>query len=135
MQRKIMSVAIILLSVMLSLSGCQFTQSAFDRTVGNAGSAFAAASTTLRYFHEGKLLQNYAQTSFQGYQSELDNVDQQLPSQAGAPDTQTVQRLIAVYKPAIQAIDTPCLTASCDWQTQVRRLNAASNAFTKAGNG
>ena len=134
-QRKIVLIVIPLLSIVLSLSGCQFTQSAFDKTVGNAGSAFAAASTTLRYFHQGKLLQTYTQASFEGYQSELDNVDQQLPSQSGAPDTKTVRQLLVVYNPAIHAIDNPCLTTHCDWQTQVRHLDDASNAFIKAGNG
>jgi len=71
-----------LLLVLLTVTGCQLTQSAFSRTVGNAGAVFSAASTTLSYAHEGKITSAYAQASFVNYQSELDGLDQQLPSQA-----------------------------------------------------
>src|SRR2546423_13015448 len=73
-----------LLLVLLTVTGCQLTQSAFSRTVGNAGAVFSAASTTLSYAHEGKITSAYAQASFVNYQSELDGLDQQLPSQQGA---------------------------------------------------
>ncbi len=109
------------------------SQSAFARTANNAGAAFAAASTTLSYVHTGKLTTAYAQSSFAGYQNELSNVDQQLPSQQGAPDTHSIQHLIQLYKTAMQAINQPCLEASCDWHTQVADLNRASDAFLKAG--
>lgn len=109
------------------------TQSGFARTTNNAGSAFAAAATTLTYAHTGKLITAYAQASFENYQSELSGVDQQLPSLGGAPDKQTIQHLLTLYKPAMQAVNQPCLEVSCDWQAQVKALNAASDAFLKAG--
>ena len=109
-----------MLLVLLTVTGCQLTQSAFSRTVGNAGAVFSAASTTLSYAHEGKITSAYAQASFVNYQSELDGLDQQLPSQH-------------LYRPAMQAVIQPCLEESCHWQAQVAALNRASQAFLMAG--
>jgi hypothetical protein len=72
-----------LLLLLLGATGCQFKQSAFALTASNAGSTFAAAALTLRYTHEGKVTPAYASSSFMNYQSELQNVDQQLPTQQG----------------------------------------------------
>jgi hypothetical protein len=119
--------------LLLILPSCQFTQSAFAKTTGDAGAAFAAASTTLSYAHQGKISYAYAASSFVNYRSELDGLDQQLPSQQGAPDMRTVQHLIDLYKPAIKAIDSPCLRVSCDWRTQIAVMNRASQAFLQAG--
>ncbi len=65
----------LLLILLLLLTGCQLTQSAFARTAGNAGSAFAAASTTLTYAHERKITNAYASSSFENFQSELSGLD------------------------------------------------------------
>ena len=115
------------------LTGCQIAQSAFTKTAGNAGSAFAAASTTLTYAHTGKLTTAYTKASFESYQSELSGIDQQLSTQQGSPDTHTVQHLLDLYKTAMQAINQPCLEATCNWHEQVPALNQASGAFLKAG--
>ena len=125
-------IGFLLLILLLIVTGCQFTQAAFPRMVSNAGSAFAAAATTLAYAHQGKVTYAYAAASFVNYQSELDGLDQTLPFQNGAPDKGTVQRLLNLYKVAIKAVDSPCLSNSCDWRTQVNDLNRASNAFLKA---
>ena len=119
--------------LLFMLTSCQFTQSPFAKTTGDAGAAFAAASTTLSYAHEGKITYAYAAASFVNYRSELDGLDQQLPSQQGAPDARIVQHLVALYKPAIQAVDSPCLAASCNWRAQVAVMNRASQAFLQAG--
>ncbi|GAC1342436.1 MAG: hypothetical protein NVSMB27_01320 [Ktedonobacteraceae bacterium] len=105
----------LMLFVLLGTTGCQLAQPAFTRTAGNAGSAFAAALTTLTYTHEGKITQAYASSSFVNYQSELRGLDQTLPSQQGAPDKRTIQHLLDLYKPAMAAINAPCLAGSCDW--------------------
>lgn len=126
----IMAVALLMLSVMLA--GCQFSQSSFSRTVSNTGSAFAAAATTLQYAHEGKLTYAYASSSFEVYRSELSGTDQQLTSSgAGA---QSIAPLLSVYRTAMQAVNTPCLQDTCNWQAQVAALSRASQAFLKAGN-
>lgn len=122
-----------ILVVLLALTACQATQTAFVRTVNNAGAAFAAAATTLSYLHEGKLLTSYARSSFENYRSELDGLEQQLPAQQGKPADGTVQQLLAVYAPAMRAIDAPCLEASCNWQGQVAAMQHASQEFLKAG--
>ncbi len=127
------SLLFILLMLAVVLAGCQFTQSPFVLTVSTAGSEFAAASTTLTYLHTGKITMQYARSSFVNYQSQLDGLDQQLPSQQGAPGKATVDHLLALYKAAIPAVDNPCLDASCNWQAQVAALNRASQAFLKAG--
>ena len=114
------------------LTGCQLTPSALSKTTGNAGSAFAAAATTLAYAHEGNITYAYARSSFENYQSELSGLDQQLSAQS-SPDTKnTIQHLLALYRPAMQAVNQPCLEASCNWRAQVNALNAASQAFLKA---
>ena len=124
---------ILLLALLVMVSACQLAQSAFAITASNAGSAFAAASTTLSYAHEGKITYVYASSSFVNYQSELGGLDQALSSQAGAPDKRTVQRLLELYKLAMQAVNAPCLSASCNWRAQVAALNRASKAFLEAG--
>ena len=116
-----------------AMVGCTLTQSTFARTTNNAGSAFAAAATTLTYAHEGKITYAYASSSFQNFQSELSGIDQTLTAQSGV-DAHTLQRLLALYKPAMQVIDAPCLSNACDWQRQVDRLNRASQAFSGASN-
>ena len=130
---RICGIGLLLLVLVEMTTGCQLTQPAFTRTAGNAGSAFAAAATTLSYAHEGKITYAYASSSFVNYQSELDGLDQTLPSLQGAPDKHSVQYLLDLYKPAIQAIDAPCLNESCDWRAQVVALNRASKAFLEAG--
>ncbi|HJT58214.1 MAG TPA: hypothetical protein VJ761_17045 [Ktedonobacteraceae bacterium] len=123
----------LLFILLLALPACQFTQSSFAKTTGDAGAAFAAAATTLAYAHQGKITYAYAASSFVNYRSELKGLDQQLPSQNGAPDRSMVQRLIDLYRPAIRAIDAPCLSEACDWHTQIDALNRASEAFLQAG--
>ena len=128
-----MLLPLILVLLLLGTTGCQFKQSAFALTASNAGSTFAAAALTLRYVHEGKITPAYANSSFQNYQSQLQNVDQQLPAQKGAPDTHTIQSLLQLYQPAMQTINNPCLDTSCNWHAQIAALNQASEAFLKAG--
>jgi hypothetical protein len=115
------------------MTGCVLTQSTFARTTNNAGSAFAAASTTLTYAHEGKVTYTYAAASFVNFQSELNGIDQTLTTQNSASAT-TVKHLLALYKPAMQVVDAPCLANTCDWRGQVDQLNRASQAFLEASN-
>ncbi len=74
----------------LALSGCNFTQSAFARMTDTISGAFSAASTTLTYFHTNKLTYVYTTSSFENYASELNGLDQKLPSQTGAPERQKI---------------------------------------------
>ncbi len=131
--RRTRCLALLLCGLLCMLTGCQIAQSSFARTVSNAGAAFAAAETTLTYAHTGKLTMAYAKASFESYQSELSGIDQQLPSQKGSPDTHTVQHLLDLYKTAMQAVNQPCLDATCNWHAQVTALHQASSAFLKAG--
>jgi hypothetical protein len=113
-------------------SGCQLTQSAFARSAGNAGAAFAAAEQTLRDAH-GRITVAYATSSFVNFRSELQGLDTQLPSQSGAPGSGQIKHLLALYDTAMAAVAHPSLTASCDWKGQIAALDAASKAFLKAG--
>lgn len=99
----------------------------------NTGADFAAASLTFSDMHQGKVTSAYARAAFANYQSELSGLDQQLPSQKGAPSVMSVQQLLNLYKPAMLVIDQPCLDTSCNWRTQLAVLNRASEAFLKAG--
>jgi hypothetical protein len=125
--------AFILISLLLVMTSCQLTQSAFARTTNNAGAALAAASLTLSDMHQGKVTSAYARSAFANYQSELSGLDQQLPAQKGAPDVSAIQQLLSLYKPAMQVINQPCLDASCVWYPQLISLNRARDAFLKAG--
>ena len=121
-----------LISLLFSITGCQLAQSAFVRIAGNAGAEFSAATSTLSYVHQGKLTPTYAISSFADYRKQLDGVDQQLPSLQGVPDAYTLQHLLDAYKPAIQAVDAPCLSNTCNWRSQLNALQQASQAFLKA---
>ena len=130
--RRTHCLSLLLCGLLFTLTRCQLSQSSFTRTASNAGSAFAAAETTLTYAHTGKLTMTYAKASFESFQSELSGIEQQLPSQQGAPDTHTTQRLLDLYKAAMQAINLPCLETTCNWHDQVTALQRASSAFLKA---
>jgi len=125
-------ISFLLLVLLLTVTACQLTQSAFARTAGDAGAAFAAASTTLSYAHEGKITNTYASSNFMNFQSELSGLDQTLSSQQGAPDVHTVQHLLSLYKSAMQVVNNPCLSESCNWHAQVSALDRASRAFLEA---
>lgn len=121
-----------LLLLLCTLAACTVTDTPFARTASNAGSAFAAAATTLSYAHEGKVTSRYAASSFANFQSELNGTDQTLAAQNGT-DRRTLQHLLALYDAAMRVIETPCLSNSCDWRVQLQALNSASEAFLKAG--
>ncbi len=125
-------ISFLLLVLLLTVTACQLTQSAFARTAGDAGAAFAAASTTLSYAHEGKITNTYASSNFMNFQSELSGLDQTLSSQQGAPDVHTVQHLLSLYESAMQVVNNPCLSESCNWHAQVSALDRASRAFLEA---
>ncbi len=131
MWQKIGMVLVLLMLFSLS-TACTFTETAFTRTANNAGSAFAAAEVTLTYAHEGKITYSYAASSFVNFQSELSGTDQTLAAQ-GAANTHTLQRLLALFSPAIQVIDAPCLSNMCNWRKQIEILNRARQAFLEAG--
>ncbi len=120
--------------LVLALSGCNFTQSAFARMADTISGAFSAASTTLTYFHTNKLTYVYTTSSFENYASELNGLDQKLPSQTGAPEHQKIQQLLVLYQPAMQALEHPCLESSCQWHEQVAAIDRASKAFQEASN-
>jgi hypothetical protein len=117
----------------LTISACSLTQPPFVRMVDGAGGTFSAAATTLSYFHQGKLSRAYTISSFASYESQLDGLDRQLPAQQGADNQATVKRLLALYKPAMQVVQRPCLESSCDWRGQVTTLEQASRAFVEVG--
>lgn len=116
------------LALCFILAGCQFSQSRFSQTVNNAGSAFAAAATTLQYAHTGRLTYAYASSSFEVYRSELSGVEQTMASSGNAG-----AQLLAPLQAAMQAVNTPCLQDACNWRAQVAALNRASQVFLKAG--
>lgn len=130
--QQIIGIGIMLLLVCFLLTACTFTQTTFTRTLNNAGSAFAAAETTLAYAHEGKITYSYADSSFMNYQSELSGTEQTLATQ-GASDTHTLQRLLALYLSAIQVVDNPCLSTTCNWRQQIVILKRVSQAYLEAG--
>jgi hypothetical protein len=126
-------VSLLVIALSLTSTACQMTQSPFQRTAGEVGATFAAASVTLTYEHQQKISQAYATSSFENYLSNLQGLDQDLPSQSGTPDPQTVQQLLSLYKTALEAVKQPCLEEGCDWRGQVASLDKTSQTFLKAG--
>lgn len=125
----------IVMLLLFALSGCSATQSAFDKTAGNAASELAAAATTLEYLHQGKLTVAYARSSFVNFANNVRGVGSQLAGLQGAPPPATVRRLAALYRQAELAVRRPCLEGSCNWRVQVTALNHASAALIKASGG
>ncbi|MBO0782738.1 MAG: hypothetical protein J2P37_28320 [Ktedonobacteraceae bacterium] len=130
--RSAATIVLVIMAVAL-LTGCQLAQNSFSRTVKSAGAAFSAATLTLDYAHSGKITEAYARSTFMGYQSELQDLDQQLTSQDDVPNPRAVQELVMQYKAAMAAINQPCLAASCDWHSQRNTLLQASRTFLQAG--
>jgi hypothetical protein len=116
-----------------ALGACTFARSAFESKAGDAGSELAAAAQTIRFVHQGKLTAAYARAAFVNYQSALEGLDSELPESDGAPAKGMVDRLIDLYRKAFPAVEQPCLSAGCDWQQQVSRMDQASQALLKAG--
>src|SRR5690349_15655839 len=77
------------------LTGCQLTQSGFERATQKDSAVFAAAATTLDYFHHQKLSRAYTQTSFAGFESQLEGMEQELVTQDGAPSPDKLKELLA----------------------------------------
>ncbi len=123
-----------LLMITLLITGCQIKQPLFSTTAGNIGSAFAAAETTLLYAHEGKITYAYADSSFANFQSELSGADQTIAASQGVPSASILRQLLSLYQNAMRAVNTPCLSDSCNWRVQLSMLDRASKAFLKAGN-
>ncbi|QBD75373.1 hypothetical protein EPA93_04895 [Ktedonosporobacter rubrisoli] len=130
--RQVFTLLLLLAGILCITSGCQFSQSGFANLADSVGDVFIAANTTISYVQEGKLTPAYARASFVNYRSQLEGVEQQLPTQDGAPDKQKVRRLLALFQPAKQVVERPCLTNSCDWHTQVAILQRAGKAFQEA---
>lgn len=114
------------------LSGCQVSKSAFKDEADTVSANFAAAATTLRYLHNGKLTRQYAKASFFNYATVTKGAESTLRSASGAPDQASLNRLLRLYQPAAQAISEPCLDGGCDWRGQVAALEKASGAFREA---
>jgi len=114
--------------VALALSGCAMVRSVFATQAGSAGDELAAAAVTLHYVHEGKITKPYARSA-------IANFEPKLRQAKGAPSGAEGDRLVAVYRAAVPALDAPCLDDGCDWQGQAATLEAAAAALREAGGG
>lgn len=122
----------------LALAGCgstqSITQTAFERQASDGASVFSAASETLRFVHlePAKFTVEYGAGSMINYDDQVSSLPDDLPSAAGAPDEATVNQLVQVVTPAVDAIEKPCLLPDCDWRSQVAALDAAKEALLDA---
>ncbi|MDQ3880627.1 MAG: hypothetical protein M3295_06115 [Chloroflexota bacterium] len=133
LRRGVLTVAAVL--VVATAAGCGMTQSSFARTAGEVGSEFAAARETLRLQHDGRLSAAYATSAFTSYEAQLTGKDHGLAGLDGAPERGTVDRLVRLYRSAMEAVGAPCLDDSCDWRGQAHALADASAAFLEAAGG
>jgi len=121
--------------VALALSGCAMVRSVFATQAGSAGDELAAAAVTLQYVHEGRITKPYARSAIANYRELLLNFEPKLRQAKGAPSGAEVDRLVAVYRAAVPALDAPCLDDGCDWQGQAAMLEAAAVTLSEAGGG
>lgn len=122
----------------VALTGCgsttQITQTPYQRAVSDGASIMSAAGETLRSVHgdPARMTVEYAAGSMINYDDQVSSVPDELPTLDGAPDAGSVEQLTAVLRPAIDAIENPCLVADCQWQPQASALDSARDALLKA---
>src|SRR4051794_24918474 len=87
-----------LLILAFLLTGCQLTQSSFERAAQKDAGTFAAAATSLEYYHHQKLSRAYTQTSFNGFESQLAGMEQELTSGDGAPPPDKLKELVTLAR-------------------------------------
>src|SRR4051812_5440733 len=125
-------------ALFVALAGCgsteTITQTAFQRQASNGASIFSAAGETLRFVHAepAKMTVEYGAGSMINYDDQASSLPDELPTAQGAPDQATVDHLVAVVQPALDAIENPCLLPDCDWQSQTKALDEARDALLKA---
>ena len=127
-------IVLVLIAALLTLSGCVpsgFAQTPFQREAGDAASSFSAAAMTLEQLHTGQLDHGYARGSIVVYQQAVRDVETTLASADGAPDSSTLDPVLTKVTEAHQVLDHPCLEGQCDWQAQVRALEAARDALVE----
>ncbi|HSR24285.1 MAG TPA: hypothetical protein VLW53_12095 [Candidatus Eisenbacteria bacterium] len=103
----------------------------FQEVASSAGSELAAAATTIEYVHTGRLPASFASAGFVNYRSSLQDTEQRLRTAGGGPRGAGLERLLALYRPAWNAVQHPCLGGGCDWRGQVQELRAASDALDR----
>lgn len=108
------------------------TETPFQQAAGDAVSAYSAAATTLGYAHDDRLSREYGVGSLELYREAVSGVETELPSLAGAPSADDVDRLVQAAGAARSVLEDPCLEASCDWRTQLQTLEATVKAFEDA---
>ena len=115
-------------------STSSITQTAFQRQASDGASIFSAAGETLRFVHAepAKMTVEYGAGSMINYDDQAASLPDELPTAEGAPDEATVDHLVSLVEPAIQAIENPCLLPDCDWQSQAAALDQARDALLEA---
>jgi hypothetical protein len=122
----------------LALAACgataSITQTPFEQTAGDGASIFSAAGETLRFVHAdpAKFTVEYATGSMINYGDQVSSLVDELQTAQGAPDSVTVDRLVDLATPAVDAINDPCLEPGCDYQSQIAALDAARDALLAA---
>jgi hypothetical protein len=121
-----------ILITVTALAGCgpsSFSQTPFQRQAGDAASSYSAAATTLQYLHDGKLDSRFATSSLIVYRQATQGIQKTLPDLGGAPDDASLQPVLVQIEAAEEVMDQPCLSDDCDWQTQIKTLNAAKDSL------
>ena len=110
------------------------TQTEFERQASDGASIFSAAAVTLSFVHAepADMTVEYGQGSMVNYDDQVSTLPDDLRAAQGAPDQATVDELANLSQAAIDAIQNPCLTPDCDWQSQVVALEAARDALLES---
>jgi len=121
----------------VALNGCSsqpITQTAFQRVAGEAASVMSAAAYTLEFVHspEPKLTAEYGQAAVINYLDLVSGTAGELPTLQGAPDPSTLSTLKELLDTGVSDLRNACLSADCDWQSQVQHLHAAADALEQA---
>jgi hypothetical protein len=124
-------------AVAVALYGCAsgpITQTPFQRAASDAASIMSAAAYTVQFVHDdpARLTVAYAQGAVVNYLDQVATTPEELPTLEGAPEQATVEALVDHLTQAIDDLENVCLVPECDWQGQVERMTAASEALAEA---
>jgi hypothetical protein len=131
--KRITSATVLVLAPFLLVAACG--ESAFERKAGSAAAEMAAASSTLKAVHQGRMPARYAKASFANFDEQLSGVSDELAMAPGAPKPDRLKALLELTKKAEQAVGRPCLDQRCDWVSQSRDLDSAAAALRDASGG
>lgn len=123
-----------IVTLVMACSGQSLTQTPFEQAASDAASIFSAAAQTLRFIHEEpvRLTVEYGTGAMIIYYEQVSGTPDELPKLEGAPDSATVDQIVATVERAAADLQEPCLVPDCDWASQLERIDQARDSLLAA---